>query len=170
MSKRSFFLCLAFAALASLAFATPSRAGSTIVTTDITFSVSRGGSASDVEVTYTPAVDPTAGLMITSTGGLTGLTISEAANTVTVSFDAAAATSGTLSFEFTTATAPPITFSSASLTGVTNGATGNLGVAVNTITTKVDPNPEPTSVALLGIGIAGFMAIRRLLLKRTTIA
>jgi len=166
MSKRSFLLCLAFAALASLAFAAPSQAGSvTIVTTDITFSVGGGGTAGAVEVTYTPAVDPTAGLAITSTGGLTGLSISEAANTVTVSFDAAAATTGTLVFEFTTATPPPITFSSASLSGVTHGATGNLGIAVN----SVDPTPEPTSVALLGIGIAGFMAIRRLF-KRTTVA
>jgi hypothetical protein len=163
MSKRWIVSSVALAALASLAFAAPSQAAPTLVTTQVAFEVSNGGTASDVEVTYVPAVDPTAGLVITTTGGLTGLTISEAANTVTVNWNRAAATFGFLTWTFTTATLPPIDFSAASLTGVSSGAAGQLSVAV---TSSVIP--EPTSVALLGIGMIGFLRFRRLFKRSTT--
>jgi hypothetical protein len=161
MTKRSLFLTVAAGLLASVAFATPSQAGSTTVTTTISFSVTSPGTASDVEVTYTPGVDPvtlgTAPSGVTLTADPGGL-----ANTVEAAFSPAA--SGSFSFTFTTATPGPITFSSASLTGVTSGSTGNL--SVNVSSTAV---PEPASMALLGIGMAGFLAFRRLF-KRHAIA
>jgi len=168
MSKRSFFLTLAFAALASLAFAAPSHAGSTLITTDVTFVVTGPGTptASDVTVTYTPLVDPISGLVITPgmTGGLSGLSISETTNTVTVNFTAAQKTTSTLEWTFSTATVP--TSANGSLSGVPTGDTGTPSFTVTPLASAV---PEPTSVALLGIGMAGFFAFRRLF-RRTSLA
>jgi len=164
MTKRSLFLTVAAGLLASVAFAAPSQA-STVVTTTTSFTVT-GGTAADVEVTYTPGVDPVSNLTVTSTGGLTIGSITEANNEVVVTFTAATATTGNLVWTFTTDTAPPITFASASLTGVTSGAAGQLNVAVSAASTAI---PEPTSMALLGIGMTGFLAFRRLF-KRTAVA
>jgi hypothetical protein len=163
MTKRSLFLTVAAGLLASVAFATPSQAGSTTVTTTVSFNVTSPGTASDVEVTYTPGVDPvtlgTAPSGVTLTADPGGL-----ANTVEAAFSPAA--SGTFSFTFTTATPGPITFSSASLTGVTAGSSGTVSVGVTASSGVV---PEPGSMALLGIGMTGFLAFRRLF-KRHAIA
>jgi len=167
MSKRSFFLTLAFAVLASLAFAAPGHAGSVTITTDVTFSVSGGGTANDVTVTYAPSVDPLlTGPTITpgKDGGLSGLSISEAASTVTVNFTAATATTKTLEWTFTSATTP-VSFN-ASLSGVPSGSTGTVSASVTPLASGV---PEPSSIALLGIGLTGFLAFRRLF-RRTSFA
>jgi hypothetical protein len=164
MTKRSLFLTVAAGLFASVAFATPSQAGSTLITTDVTFSVSGAGTATDVSVTYVPGVDPIGALTLVTTGGLTETGFSESANTVTYSFTAATATTSTIEWTFTTAT-PPST-ANAGLSGVTSGDTGTVSFSVTASTPAV---PEPTSMALLGIGMAGFLAFRRLL-KRHAIA
>jgi PEP-CTERM motif len=163
MTNRSLFLTVAAGLLASVAFATPSHAGS-VVTTTVSFTVT-GGTAADVEVTYSPSVDPIANLAVTGTGGLTVTSITESANEVIITFTGAAATSGNLVWTFTTDTAGPINFASSSLTGVT-GTASQLNVAVASTSTAI---PEPTSMALLGIGMTGFLAFRRLF-KRPAVA
>jgi hypothetical protein len=159
MRKRSIVLSLASAALASMAFAAPGQAAPTLVTTQVAFSVSDGGTATDVEITYTPGVDPVSSPTLITSGGLTGIVASEPApNTAMIKFNPANATFGFLTFSFITATLPPIDFSAASLTGVSTGASGTLSVGVTAAAI-----PEPTSVALLGIGIGmiGFLPFRR---------
>jgi len=164
MTKRSLFLTVAVGLLASVAFATPSQAGT--VTTTASFTVTSPGTATDIEITYSPGVDPIGPITTvgSNTGGLTNIVYSESANTVEVKFDAKSATTGNLVFEFTTNTPGNITFSNASLSGVTSGSQGTVTVGVATAAV-----PEPTSIALLGIGMTGFLALRRLF-KRTAVA
>jgi len=173
MSKRSFLLTLAFAALASLAFAAPSQAGSTMVTTDVTFSVPAGDTVSGLTVTYAPGVDPISPNppTITMFGGTTGDVISEASNTVHITFNPIAATTGSLEWQFTTGTMipPTIDLSGFSFTATTGSVTDTIKVTSSSIITTSASTPEPTSVALLGIGVTGFLALRRLF-KRTSVA
>jgi PEP-CTERM motif len=164
MTKRSVFMTLAAGLLASVAFATPSHAGTQLVTTTATFTVTSPGTASDIEVTYTPGVDPITDLKVVSSTGVTITGISETADVVTVTFNPSAA--GTIVWSFDTGTAGTIGFSTASLTGVTTGTIGTLGVGV---VSGGGSTPEPTSVALLGIGVTGFLAFRRLF-KRSSVA
>ena len=82
--KRSLLLTLAAGLIASLAFATPSQAGSmTVVTTTVSFSISPSSvTATNVEVTYS-TVDPISDLLLGTTN-LSGVTLSESANVVAV--------------------------------------------------------------------------------------
>jgi len=165
MTKRSFFMTVAAGLLASVAFATPSQAGSITVTTDVTFSLPEGdtGTFTDVDVTYKPSVDPISKLTLVSSSGITGpVALSESANTVTATF--AATTGGTVSWSYVTSTSPPIGFSSFGFSGTATGATDTVN-----ITSVNNMIPEPASIALLGIGMTGFLAIRRFF-KRTTVA
>jgi hypothetical protein len=168
MSKRWFFCVLPSIVLASLVFATPSPAGTVYtVTTDVTFSVNSGGTASDVEVTYTPSVDPISGLTLTPglTGGLSGLGISEtpgSPSVIEVTFAPAGSTSGTLEWTFQTASPPAMYAASGS--GVASGDTITLSTAVTSSAVSIAPQapvPEPTSAVLWGLGMAGFLACRR---------
>jgi len=164
MTKRSFLLTVAAGLLASVAFATPSQAGSITVTTAVTFSLPSGdtGTFTDIDVTYKPSVDPISNLaLVSSTVGAVGLSESSS-NTVTATF--AATTGGTVTWSYVTATSPPIGFSSFGFSGSATGATDTVS-----ITSVPNVIPEPTSIALLGIGMTGFLAIRRFF-KRTPIA
>jgi hypothetical protein len=159
MKRRLLFTTLALAALLSLATATPSQAGATLVTTTASFVITApaGTTASDFEFDYTP-VDPITGLTITSTS-LTGATIAEGpANDITVSFTAAS--SGFVDFSFyTNAPAADVGLNTFFLTGASHP------IRDSSLSVVVTPSsvPEPASLALLGIGITGFLAVRRFL-------
>jgi len=160
MLKRSFFLSLAGGLLASLAFATPSQAGSTLVTTDVTFGITKpmGTTVTDFSVAYTP-VDPIANLMITSSSGLSGLSITEsAANTIEVAFTKSSM--GSVSYTFTTgASADGV--ASLYLTPAFSGQSSTIKAASTSLSVTATV-PEPSTVALLGIGMTGLLAFRRL--------
>jgi hypothetical protein len=165
MTKRSLFWALSFGVLASLGFSTPSMAG--LVTTDVDFSVSpTTGTASLIEVAYTPAVDPISNLTLISAGGLSGLSLSEANNAVTATFSPANATTSTLEWTFTTSTTG-VGFSFDSVGGIGPGETAMVDIFISEAPTSAVP--EPTSIAILGIGMAGLFGFRRFF-KRTSAA
>jgi len=163
MSKRSLSWALALAVVAGLAFATPSHAGSFLVTTDIQFTVVSGGPATDITASYTPAVDPISNLQLTPgmTGGLSGLGISESSsNTIEVTFTGANATNGT-NLQWTYVTSQPSSLMiSAGLSPA--GVKWTLSASVSETPLGV---PEPSTFAILGIGMTGLLAFRRFFKK-----
>jgi len=161
MMKRSFFLALAAGLIASVMLTAPSRAASILVITDASFSVTpSSATAADIEITY--STTPTLPITILPTTTVTGVTSSISGNTVTIDFTPVS--SGEVDFTFMAAGPPPVTFTNASLTGVNSTAKGTLTVAVS-----VAGVPEPASMALLGIGMAGLLAFRRFF-KKTSVA
>jgi len=171
MTKRSFFLTVAAGLLASVAFATPSQAASQTVTTTVSFTLAPGatGTVSDFTITYAPPIDSppnpapgVSGLAFTSTTGITaappGLT--EASNTVSFTFNPVTSGAFVITFQ-TTSTSPTFTFTGFSFSGSATAVSSTVGVSPAV--------PEPTSMALLGIGMTGFLAFRRLF-KRSSVA
>ena len=165
MNGRSFFLTLAAGLLASLAFASSSHAGTVIETYAQIVPNGLGATATDIEVTYSGGtlgsfVSAAAGSIVTAPGdyALTG-----GGTEVTITFPAAS--SGYVDFTYTVASGAP-TVSQITLSGVV-GATFShpLGVTGGSQLTSV---PEPASMALLGIGMAGIFACRRLF-KRSAV-
>lgn len=151
MMKRSFFLTLAAGLVFSVAFAAPSQAGTTTLTAN--FFVT-GGTASDIELLYTA---PVTAVTVSSTnlGAFTPPVFSGS----TVEFLFSPKSSGYVDFSVTSSG----NLSAYFLSGLSAGVTDSfLHVAVAAV-------PEPTSIALLGIGMTGFLAFRRLF-KRTAIA
>jgi len=179
MMKRSYYLALAAGLIATLAFSAPCQAASTLVTTTEFFSLTpASATATAADFVYTdgsnnPIATPTA-VSILNTGGLsiTGMTVT--GNDIHFTFAAANHTTGTqgppptpgLEFTFMTTNLPNQVF-------LTNGApsltfTGATGIT-NVAQIQTAGVPEPASFALLGIGMTGFLALRRFF-KKTAVA
>jgi PEP-CTERM motif len=163
MTKRSFFLTAAAGLLASAVLAAPSRAGQELLTFSFALTPTTS-TATDLEVLLSGAV-PTSGYTITSpSSNLPGATASGSGDTVTINFTATDKTNGTVDVLFNTASPVSLTGSQI-FSGVTppNSLTGT-GLQINLFSV-----PEPNSIALLGIGMTGFLAFRRLF-KRSSAA
>jgi hypothetical protein len=172
MTKRSLFLTVAAGLLASVAFATPSQAASQTINTLVTLTVTDAGFLSDFSVQYaTPppgslGVDPISSLTLVSASPALGTVAliqpSPTNNTVIASFSNIVAGTGMVFLDWSFVTATPGTID-AVLSGVSGSSTGYTDSVV------VTSVPEPTSLALLGIGMTGFLAFRRLF-KRPLVA
>jgi PEP-CTERM motif len=152
MMNRSVFLSLAAGLLASLAFAAPSQASTQAVTTSFAASV---GTATDIEITFTGAVSSV--VLGPTTPGMTS---SFSGDVVTLTFAPSASASADLVVTSAGFGTSPITLS---------GQTSNFVLSSASVAFTTAAVPEPTSIALLGIGMTGFLAFRRLF-KRTAVA
>ena len=159
MMKRLFLPLVAAVLVASLGLATSSHAGSVVVTTDV--NIIRAGRYVNGRgpITYTNAPALPITVLPSTTVSVTGSSIS--GDTLSVFYTPI---TGNQTLDFTFVAAPPIALNEDHLLGIVGP--GPTGLTANVFTSAV---PEPTSMALLGIGMTGFLAFRRLF-KRTSVA
>jgi hypothetical protein len=140
MSKR-LLLIAACGLLASFTLATPSQAASTLVTTSATLNSGDMSTYTGLVVTYTTAAGSVTNLTLTS-NNTTSSTFPTPSTT-------AEATVMIKSIDF-------VESNGAHVTPTASGLTFREPLAI----------PEPASMSLLGIGMAGFFAFRRFFSKR----
>jgi PEP-CTERM motif len=169
MTKRSFFLAVAAGLLASVAFATPSQAGSEYLVTAAFNIVPLPGqpavTATDVTVTLSDT-SLSGPVTVVGLGGLTSVSGTLSGGILEIDFAAASATTPT-----TLPGGVMVEFGGPSGVGISAFALSNPSAAFSSsgLNVSIASVPEPTSMALLGIGMTGFLALRRLF-KRPTVA
>jgi len=160
MTKRSFLLVAAFGLVASLAFATPSQAA-TIYVVKSQIVVTAGTATGAVE-NFTGAVSAPLTILSSTSAALspvTGTPGSPSADQITFSFTGVGP--GTYELDFTVMGPDGGLGGLGGTVSPPGGAQG--GAVILSVTSAV---PEPSSMALLGLGMTSFLAFRRFL-KRT---
>ena len=170
MMKRSFFLRLATGLLASLAFTAPSEAGAIVTTTLLWSNLSPA--ATSIALDFSAATGPISDL--TLLGGTPTPTPplgpgSVVGEDITLNFTPAAP-SGFVVFTFESSVSDSIPLNMVgdiiTLNSITAQPGGQTSLVARLAFSTV---PEPPAFALLGIGMTGLLAFRRLF-KRVSVA
>jgi hypothetical protein len=176
MLKRMFLLSAAM--LACLAISTTTQAGSVVATTG-TLALSGPSTPptlTTMDITYqlgagSPMI--TSGPTVTFSGGLTGWSFTPtgptAGGTYEIALTGAAASSGGFTISFTESNGPALYAGSTFALGTISGTVTSNGSGSNTVVT-IAGVPEPSSIALLGIGLSSFIAFRRRFAKKLPVA
>jgi hypothetical protein len=176
MIRQMFLLSAALAAVLSLASTT--QAGSVVETGyDVAhpgnFAITGGGTATDISISYYLG----AGATITSTpvittsiaGVMSTITPVTAAGLYSIELYNFNSASMSFTIKFDESNAPSayqgVLSSLSGVSGTVDTSSTNVGALVSTSAV-----PEPSSIALLGIGISGFIAFRRRFSRKPTVA
>jgi hypothetical protein len=164
MSKQAFFIALVVGLLANLAFVTSSQAGSTTITVNSALPTIPADvtSISGVDVTFSGVSSFTdltvlfpKGSSVSVSGSTVDVSISSKASDAFVLLGQAMAT---FSFSVPTSTVLGVAITSTEWQTNAGAVAGISGVMTSVGGASV---PEPASMSLLGIGMAGLFAFRR---------
>jgi hypothetical protein len=167
MMKRSVFLSLAAGLVASLAFVTPSHAE---FITSVSLTNNTPVAVGDLETTWSGTGGSIIDVVVTTPAGSSSSVVG--GNTIDITFPGvnSLAVGGSVAFTFESATAPTFVSGTWSLD---IGGTEFFTTVVPrrddlVVTSQTVAVPEPSAMALLGIGMAGFFTYRRLFKRPAT--
>jgi len=168
MTKRSIFLIAAFGLMAILASGTPSQAGSVTLDSMLNPIPSGVTSITELDITLTATV-PVSGLTLVTPLPSTGASVSSSVvgSDTVIKVMVPSLVSGAWIGIFGQAyTSVKFTTTASTVAVQSTEWKTNAGNKAGTTQVYVASVPEPASMALLGIGMAGFFAFRRFFNKR----